>query len=54
MDYLVPGWHQLLNDWAYTVPMVEFDDAVSHLQILPAPAPRFRCSDSDILYGKVW
>lgn len=34
MDYLVPGWHQLLNDWAYTVPMVEFDDAVSHLQIL--------------------
>ena len=34
MDYLVPGWHQLINDWAYTVPMVEFDDAVSHLQIL--------------------
>lgn len=34
MDYLVPGWHKLLNDWAYTVPMVEFDDAVSHLQIL--------------------
>lgn len=34
MDYLVPGWHKLRGDWSYTIPMVEFDDAVSHLQIL--------------------
>lgn len=34
MEYLVPAWHGLLNDWAVTIPMVEFDDAVNHLQIL--------------------
>ena len=33
MDYLVPAWHELLEDWAYTIPKLEFDDAVSHIKV---------------------
>lgn len=33
MDYLVPAWHELLEDWAYTIPKLEFDDTVSHIKV---------------------
>lgn len=33
MDYLVPAWHELLDDWSYTIPKLEFDDAVSHIKV---------------------
>lgn len=33
MNYLVPAWHQLLNDWAYNIPAIEFDDAISHMHL---------------------
>lgn len=33
MDYLVPAWHELSEDWAYTIPKLEFDDAVSHIKV---------------------
>lgn len=33
MDYIVPAWHQLLNDWSFTVPHLEFDDATNQLQL---------------------
>lgn len=34
MDYLVPAWHELMEDWATTVPKIAFDDATSHMQLL--------------------
>ena len=34
MDYLVPAWHKMLEDQSLAVPMIEFDDATSHLRIL--------------------
>lgn len=34
MNYFVPAWHKQENDWAYSQPSIEFDDAVSHLRIL--------------------
>lgn len=34
MNYLVPAWHDLLNDWAFSQPRIEFDDAISHLRML--------------------
>ncbi|WP_251576312.1 accessory Sec system protein Asp1 [Limosilactobacillus agrestimuris] len=34
MDYLVPAWHDLKEDWATTVPKIAFDDATSHMQLL--------------------
>ena len=33
MEYLVPAWHKLLEDWAHTIPKLEFDDAVSHIKV---------------------
>ncbi|MCD7131460.1 accessory Sec system protein Asp1 [Limosilactobacillus balticus] len=33
MDYLVPAWHELSEDWAHTIPKLEFDDAVSHIKV---------------------
>ncbi|MRN07388.1 accessory Sec system protein Asp1 [Lactobacillus sp. 0.1XD8-4] len=33
MNYLVPAWHRLLNDWSWTIPRIEFDDAVSHIKV---------------------
>lgn len=33
MNYFVPAWHQLLNDWSWTIPKIEFDDAVSHIKV---------------------
>ncbi|MCC4347102.1 accessory Sec system protein Asp1 [Limosilactobacillus reuteri] len=32
MNYLVPAWHRLLDDWSWTIPRIEFDDAVSHIK----------------------
>lgn len=34
MDYLVPAWHNLMEDWATTIPQIAFDDATSHMQLL--------------------
>lgn len=34
MIFIVPAWHKLLTDWATTTPMVSFDDATNHLQIM--------------------
>lgn len=34
MDYLVPAWHDLMGDWAETVPQITFDDAINHMQLL--------------------
>ncbi|MBB1070210.1 accessory Sec system protein Asp1 [Limosilactobacillus sp. RRLNB_1_1] len=33
MNYLVPAWHRLLDDWSWTIPRIEFDDAVSHIKV---------------------
>lgn len=33
MEYLVPAWHELLEDWAHTIPKLKFDDAVSHIKV---------------------
>lgn len=33
MNYLIPAWHTLLDEWAYTIPKIEFDDAVSHIKV---------------------
>ena len=34
LNYLVPAWHGLLNDWSYSTPQIEFDDTISHLRML--------------------
>lgn len=34
MEYLVPAWHKQLIDWSFTVPTIEFDDAISHCRVL--------------------
>ena len=33
MDYLLPAWHKQLDDWAYSVPQIDFDDVISHFQL---------------------
>lgn len=33
MNYLIPAWHRLLDDWSWTIPRIEFDDAVSHIKV---------------------
>lgn len=34
MNYLVPAWHDLQNDWSYSMPQLRFDDAASHVRTL--------------------
>lgn len=34
MDYLVPAWHAILNNWAFGSPNYGFDDAVSNFKLL--------------------
>lgn len=34
MDYFVPAWHGQLGDWSFSAPSIQFDDAISHIQVL--------------------
>lgn len=33
MNYLIPAWHRMLDDWSWTIPRLEFDDTVSHIKV---------------------